>query len=713
MIRDVGVAAAASLAISYLLETQLGPGNGTLGRLLPYVDVRFPLPRIAVTVAVLLAAAPYFSRGLKRTAQGLIVIEALATVVHGSGLVTSVVASVAVGWGSAAAVALAFGSPLGIPSSEDVGGLLTEMRLEGYEVRPKARQDWGVARFVAANPDSTLWVSVYGRDAHDAQIASKALRFVLYHDSGPTLALTRLQQVEHEAYMTLRAAMAGADVPSLVATARPDPRRDAVLVVDPGAGTPLVEAIGPTGDGVEDGGESEHECQTAISDDALKAVFRLVGCLRAAGIAHRGIGPSTILLDGDRATMTDFRLASTDAVERQLNRDTACTLAALALVAGPARAVVAARDTVGDKPLESALPFLQRGALSSELARIYRGRQTLLDEIRRSAAEALAVPVPELVEAKRISWTTLAVIVGSLIGGWALVGVLVDVSKSFDTIVGADWGWVLAAFLFAAAGVPASAVETMGAVTAPLPFARVVALDISEAFVGLAGGAVAVLATRARFFQQQGYDATLAVSSGVLITTVDWITKGAFFVLAIPFATHAVRLATSTSGQGAGLVRLLVLIVLIVPIVIGVVLLVPRLRRLAAEKIRPRYQDVRAHLRELLDHPAKFAQIFGGSAFAQLCIVLSLSSAIRAFGDHVPLATLIVVMTLASVIGGASPTPGGIGVAEAGLIFGLSSVGVSEPDAVGAVFIQRLFTTYLPPIAGWPVLVGMRRRGYV
>jgi uncharacterized membrane protein YbhN (UPF0104 family) len=72
-----------------------------------------------------------------------------------------------------------------------------------------------------------------------------------------------------------------------------------------------------------------------------------------------------------------------------------------------------------------------------------------------------------------------------------------------------------------------------------------------------------------------------------------------------------------------------------------------------------------------------------------------------------------VIITLASVLGGASPSPGGIGVAEAGLIFGLSSVGVSEADAVGAVFIQRLFTAYLPLVAGWPVLVAMRRRGYV
>lgn len=711
MIRDVAVAAAGSLALAYLLETQLGPGNGRLGQLLAHVDIRIPLPRVAVAVAILLAAAPYLSRGLRRTVQVVIFTEALATVVDGSGLVTSVVASVALGWGVAAVVALGFGSPLGIPSSDDVKGLLGEMQLPGYEVRPALRQDWGVARYIASNQDSTLWVSVYGRDAYDAHVASKAVRFVLYRDSGPSLALTRLQQVEHEAYLTLRAGMAGTSVPALVTTARVGPRRDAVLVLRSPSGDPLTDIVAR--DGNEGDVAAALDDHALVSGDALKSVFAELSHLQGARLAHRSIGPSSILLDGECATFTDFRLATTDATERQTSRDTACTIAALALVADPASVVAAARDTVGDDALVASLPFLQRGALSSELSRIYRKKQPLLDEIRKDAAAVLDVPVPELVEAKRISWATLAVIAGSLIGGWSLIGVLVNVGKSFDAIAGADWGWVLASFLFAASAVPCLALEVTGAVTAPLPYARVVALEMAHAFVGLAGGTVAVMATRMRFFQQEGYDATLALSSGVLITTVSWITKGAFFVLAIPFAGHAVHLATSTSGSGAGLVRLLVIIVLLAAVVIGAILFIPRLRRLAADKIRPRYDDVRKQFRELVAQPRKFAQIFGGAILAQASTLLSLTCAIRALGGHVPFATLIVITTLAGIVGGASPAPGGIGVAEAGLIFGLSSVALSEADAVGAVFIQRLFTTYLPPLAGWPVLVTLRRRGYV
>jgi uncharacterized membrane protein YbhN (UPF0104 family) len=44
--------------------------------------------------------------------------------------------------------------------------------------------------------------------------------------------------------------------------------------------------------------------------------------------------------------------------------------------------------------------------------------------------------------------------------------------------------------------------------------------------------------------------------------------------------------------------------------------------------------------------------------------------------------------------------PGGIGVAEASLIAGLTAFGIGPNVASAAVVTYRLFTTYLPPIPG-------------
>ena len=60
-----------------------------------------------------------------------------------------------------------------------------------------------MARFEAAEIGRTdglarLGIEVYGRDAADAGLLTKAGRFVLNRDSGPSLTITRLQEVEHE-----------------------------------------------------------------------------------------------------------------------------------------------------------------------------------------------------------------------------------------------------------------------------------------------------------------------------------------------------------------------------------------------------------------------------------------------------------------------------------------------------------------------------------
>ena len=44
------------------------------------------------------------------------------------------------------------------------------------------------------------------------------------------------------------------------------------------------------------------------------------------------------------------------------------------------------------------------------------------------------------------------------------------------------------------------------------------------------------------------------------------------------------------------------------------------------------------------------------------------------------------------------------------MILGLTATGVCEANAIAAVFIQRLFTSYLPPISGWAVLVWIGKK---
>ena len=291
---------------------------------------------------------------------------------------------------------------------------------------------------------------------------------------------------------------------------------------------------------------------------------------------------------------------------------------------------------------------------------------------------------------------------------------LIDVSKSFDTVVGAEWLWVILALAAAQLVYVASAVESVGSVAGPLPFGRVVAIEVASTFSALAGGTAAAFATRVRFFQRQGFDATVALSSGAIQAIVDWLVTAALLLLSLPFAWGSVHFDAGQHLSGnAKLVWIILAVVVAVALAAGLLLTVPRLRRLAADKARPKLREVWANFRTVASSPGRLALLVGGSVACELLVAMTLSVSLRAFGDHLRLPVLIVVITLAAMIGGASPSPGGMGVVEAGMILGLTAAGVAEPDAIAAVFIQRLFTSYLPPIAGWMALVWMRKREYL
>ncbi|HLN68723.1 MAG TPA: YbhN family protein [Streptosporangiaceae bacterium] len=701
--RDLGLSAAGTAAVCGILIAVLGSRGGRpAGIVIGDYRMSFPVLQIALFMAVATAALPYLARGVQRIIETFIALVALAAAVGGHGLPLNVLGSLIIGWGVTAAVRLVFGSPLGLPSADDVRLLLEEFGIRAGGVRPAARQVWGVAKFEAteeAVPPGRLGVAVYGRDAADARLLTKAGRFLLYRDSGPSLMITRLQQVEHDAYLTLRAARAGVAVAELVEAGEAGPSHDALLVCRLPPGMALSEA-----DAAE------------VSDAMLDDLYRQLLTLRRARIAHGAISGDAVLVDPAAQTtvLTDFRNASAGASPDQLDRDLAGALAATAVAVGAERAAGSAARCLEPPMLEGVLRQLQKPALDPLVGRSLRGRRGLLEEVRRLAAQAGAIELPKLVEPRRVSWPTLIMIIGTLIGGWALIGVLIDVAASFDTVIGAEWLWVIMALVLSQLAYVASGLEGVGSVAGPLPFGRAVAVEFANAFSALAGGTAAVFATRVRFFQRQGYDSTVALSSGAIMATVSWIAIAVLTLVSLPFAWGNIHLeVTPESGGDSKLVWIILAVVVAVAVAIGLLLAVPRLRRLAASKLRPKLRDIWGNLKQVASSPHKLVLLVGGSFAQELLVVMALSVSLRAFGDHLNLPTLYVVVFLAGILGGISPSPGGLGVVEAGMILGLTAAGVSEADATAAVFIQRLFTSYLPPIWGWMTLVWMRKREYL
>jgi uncharacterized protein (TIRG00374 family) len=694
-VRWAAVAAAATWGVCILLGTVLGPVGGRPPvSELAGLNAGYPVTQLAVAIAVAAIALPYLSRPVHRLAWFLIAVAVLAGVCGGEALPVNAISSVALGWGVAAALHLAVGSPLGLPSAAEVSDWIADLHVAAADITTAPRQVWGVEQFTGLDPaGQAIELSVYGRDASDARVLAKLWRFAIYRDSGPTLILNRLQQVEHEAYLTLTAGRAGVLVPEVLAAGQFGPSKDAALVTKVPIGPALARAADLTDGTLE---------------ETLLAVLRL----RAAGIAHGALGGDTIIVSGQGVCIRDFRRASASAPASRLDTDLAAALAAMAVRAGAERTAAAAARVLDADTARGALVHLQRSGLDPGTVAALKEHKDLLPQLQEAVAVGAGIGVPTLAEAKRISWANLLFAVGSLIGIWVIIGILSGAGDSLAAIKGASWGWVALTFVFAELPVVAEGWALTGAAPGQLPFGRCVALETSNTFTALVGGDVAVFAVRVRFFQRQGYDAEAAVSAGAIATTASWTVKTLLFLIAIPFAAGAFH-APSSSGGSQTAVWIILAVILAVGIAAAVVALVPRIRRLASRRIRPHLVTIWANAKTIAAEPRKIVYVLAGSTLAQLLVILALGASLHAVGEEASIATLITVNTLAAIIGGAVPVPGGLGVVEAGLIAGLTAAGIPQDQAVAAVLIQRFFTAYLPPVWGFATLAWMRRREYV
>ena len=80
--------------------------------------------------------------------------------------------------------------------------------------------------------------------------------------------------------------------------------------------------------------------------------------------------------------------------------------------------------------------------------------------------------------------------------------------------------------------------------------------------------------------------------------------------------------------------------------------LVPRVRRLATEKARPHLVTIWKDVKAIAVEPRKVVYVLGGSLGSQILIALCLGASLHSVGEHASFATLIVVLTLAAMIGG-------------------------------------------------------------
>jgi glycosyltransferase 2 family protein len=333
-----------------------------------------------------------------------------------------------------------------------------------------------------------------------------------------------------------------------------------------------------------------------------------------------------------------------------------------------------------------------------------------LDDIRTRTSVALGAGEQPLIKLRRVSAGSLVNLALLALAAYTLIGLFggLDLATFVDELRGASWSWLVLALLLAQVPRVPAAISTMGSIARPMPLGPLTALQFAICYVNLAIPSTAArVAINVRFFQRFGVRPAEAMTAGVIDSVSGFTVQILLFVCLFGLSDVDLGFSLDT-GELSGAATL-ALIALGVVLVAGlVVLLVRPVRRRVVAVL----QAARSAL-GVLRSPTKLLQLFGGNVISQVLFAVALAACAEAFAVHVPLSELLLINTVVSLFAGLLPIPGGIGVSEAGLTYGLTAAGLSPEKAFAVAIAYRFASFYLPPIWGWFCYRWLIRRRYL
>jgi glycosyltransferase 2 family protein len=656
----------------------------------------FPDPAvIAGLAAVAVAAEPWLSRPWRRTAWGTLVLIATARLITGGLSPLELILAAAAGITVGAGLLVAFGVPDWRMGAAGVAAALRAGGVPASTVTPAGSAAKGSRPFrVLTDDGQALFVKVLGSDQRDADLLYRAYRAIRLRGVGDTMPASSLARaVEHEALVAVMAERAGVTVPHVGQVIKAGDG-SVLLTMQLIAGRPLDQIPAD-----------------AVTDQLACDVWREVGRLHQARIAHRSLHNSNIVVDTDgRPWLTDFSFAELDATSRQLAIDVAELLTSLAGRIGPDRAVGSALPAIGRDGIATAVPLLQPLALSAGTRRAVKGQDGTLKRTRQAAIEASGGQAgTDLARLERVRPRTLLTI--AALGGafYYVLPKIADVSSSWRAILHLDWVWLPAIILLSALTYVASAMALIGSVPGHVPFGPTVLAQGASSFINrVSPSNVGGMALNARFLQKAGSDTPASVAAVGVNSLAGAIMHGVlmvvFFTLAGRGLTKAFKLPPASK---------ILLIIAVILALAGLALATRPGRHWVIRQLLPGLRSAAGSLRRAAASPAKMGLLFGGSALVTLAYIGALVASIKAFTPGPGLVLIGAVYLAAAAIAAAAPTPGGLGAIETALIAGLMGVGMHAGPAVSAVLLYRLATYWLPVLPGWLSWRFLQRREYV
>ncbi len=657
------------------------------------------LATVVVTVRWL---GPRWARPLWTTLAGFVLVR----IVSGANLPLDLVVAAGVGLAAGSVALLVVGSPDLSPDGRAVAAALRRHGLRVTSLTEKeappgvthaylARTTDGPAVAGAAGEDSpgvaepaVIEVDLHSESDRDRDVVARLYQRIRTRTRTRTGTFASVERVaERAAFVALWLDQLGLRV------GRPR------AVAQVGEGAALV-AHDPVP------GRTLSERGTDVSDDALASAWGALAALHDGRVAHGALDTDAVLVDDDgNAWLERLHAAELDAPEGLLLVDRANLLVSTTLAVGAERAVAACRRGLGADGLVATLPYVQIPALPLTTRLRLRRRENTVGAIRAQAEALTGAAEVELVRLARVQLSTLLMLGGGVLALVVLLPQLTNFTDSARAIGDADWPWLLPVLAVMPLWYAATTVTFRAATPLRPPFGLSYLNQLAAATLNrVTPNGIGGLGTNIRFLQRSGYDTTEAAAVMALVSLTGGV--GGAILIAVflawagqtqesfPWPDGAVLLVAAAAILGA----------------IGLVVVIPALRRLVGDKIGPIVRQARSAITELLTDPRRCATMLGSSIGGSLLQLTCLWLVLEAFGASVGIAVMGAVLFGGKAVAGAAPTPGGLGAVEAALIGGLSGAGVDPAVATPAVLVFRLLTYWAVVVPGWFALRALRAR---
>ena len=527
-------------------------------------------------------------------------------------------------------------------------------------------------------------VTVLDTDQQVAGFVSTLWDRIRVKGLSPERGLSVRSAAEHAALMALEARRAHVRTPAPFGMAEAD--ESVLLATDHVVGARSLGSLG------------------SVSNDILGQLWDQLGRAHAAGLAHRAIDSSTVVVDSaSRVWLLDWDSGETISSELSRRVDLAQALALTASVVGVDRAIAAASRSLTTPQLASIAPMLQRVVLPAATRDALGRRGRLLQELRDALVDLTPTAHAEPARLARFSPRTVIMAVVGLTALWTLLARM-NFEQISEAVSTANGRWVLAALVFSLATYLGAGLSLVAFSPVRLSVWRSTEVHLASSVVALVAPAgVGGAAINLRFLNRKGVPTPVSVATVALVQVVQFLVA---VVLLIVLA--------AMTGQSTGLTlpsAWLVLGAVVLMAVIGSALFVPRVRTWVWAKIEPTYRQVWPRLVWIMSNPLRLALGVGGTLLLSLSYILSFGASLWAFGYTLPFSVLAITYLASNTVGSVVPSPGGIGPVEIALTAGLVAAGIPSGVALPVAIVYRLVTFWIPIPTGWLSLQRLQRTG--